>query len=125
MTSNKSISHKHRNIVSKKPPDMSEITDFNKTTFANLLNMLGQRRSESNHTPRFFTKSAGQSELPKISIGKHAFNLSICLFDPKMINSVLSGFSLSLLVDIHPLPSSRHLFSFSKAADAFLWDKCI
>ena len=41
------------------------------------------------------------------------------------INSVLSGFSLSLLVVIHSLTSFRHVFSFSKAADAFFWDKCI
>ena len=35
--------YKHRNIMSKKPPDMSEVTEFNKTTFADILNMLGQR----------------------------------------------------------------------------------
>ena len=72
-----------------------------------------------NHTRKFLTESVGQSELPKISIGKHAFNLSLCLFEPKMINSVLSGLNLSLLVDIHFLTASKHLFNFSKAADAF------
>ena len=44
LTTNQSISHKHRNIMSEKPLDMSEITEFNKTTFADILNMLGQRK---------------------------------------------------------------------------------
>ena len=62
--------------MSKKPPNMSE---FNKTTFADILNMLGQRKADSNDTPRFFTESAGHSELPNISIGKHVSNLSLSL----------------------------------------------
>ena len=134
-TTNKSISHKYRNIVSKKLPDMSEITSLTKQllqTFWACLDKekllltfwtcLDKEKSELNHTPKFFTESTGQSGLPKISIGKHAFNLSLCLFEPKMINWVLSGFNLSLLVDIHSL-TSRHLFNCSKAANAFFWDK--
>ena len=57
--------------------------------------------------------------------GKEAFNLSLGLFEPNTINSVLSGLSLSLLADIHSFISSRHLFNFSKAADEFLWDRWI
>ena len=50
-----------------------------------------------------------------MSIGKHAFNLSLCFLEPKSMNSVLSGLSLSLLADIYSLTSCRHL---SKAAEA-------
>ena len=74
------------------------------------------------HISRFMIDSARQRGLPTISNGKNAFNLSLCLFKPKMINLVLSGFNYSLLVDIHSLTSSRYLFNCSKAADVFLWD---
>ena len=63
--------------MSKKLPDMSEITEFYKATFTDILNMLGKEKSESNHTPKFLTESMGRSGLPKILIGKHAFNLSL------------------------------------------------
>ena len=49
------------------------------------------------HTPKFLTDSAGQKGLLKMVVGKYAFNLSLCLFEPNTM-SVLSGFSLSLLV---------------------------
>ena len=51
--------------------------------------------------------------------GKYAFNLSLCLFEPNTINSVLVGLSLSLLADIHSFISFRHLFNFSNAADEY------
>ena len=38
-----------------------------------------------------------------MSIGKHTFNLFLCFLEPKSINSVLSGLSLSLLANIHSL----------------------
>ena len=34
-------------------------------------------------------------------VGKYAFNLSLCLFETNTINSVLYGFTLSLLAYIH------------------------
>ena len=40
-----------------------------------------------------------------MSIGKQAFNLSLCFLEPTSMNSVLSGLCLSLLVDIHSLTS--------------------
>ena len=42
---------------------------------------------------------------------------SFC-FGPIRTNSVLSGFSLSLMLDIHVFTSWRQLLSFSKAKDA-------
>ena len=62
--------------------------ELHETTFTDILNMFGQRKSESNHTPKFFTDSAGQRGLPKLVVGKYAFNLSLCLFEPNTINSV-------------------------------------
>ena len=38
--------------------------------------------------------------------GKYAFNLSLCLFEPNIINSVLSGFGLNLLAEIYSFTSS-------------------
>ena len=118
LTTNKS--HKYRNILT----NMSEITEFHKTTFIDILNMLGQGKIWIQPLPKFLTELTGQTGLPKIAIETHAFNLSLCLFEPKMINSVLSGFNLSLLVDIHSLASSWQIFNCSKAADPFFWDKC-
>ena len=74
--------------MSKKPPDMSEIMEFDKTTFADtLLKCSDKEKSESNHTPKFLTESTGQSGLPKISIG--SFQL-VALSLRSKINLVLS-----------------------------------
>ena len=47
---------------------MSKVTELHKTTFADILNMFGQEKSESNHTPKFLTDSAGQRGLPMMVI---------------------------------------------------------
>ena len=70
--------------MSKKPPDNSKVTELHKTTVADILNM---EKSELNHTVKFLTDSAGQRGLPKMVVGKYAFNLSLCLFEPNTINS--------------------------------------
>ena len=41
--------------MSKKLPVMSKVMELHKTTFADILNILGQGKSESNHTPKFLT----------------------------------------------------------------------
>ena len=110
--------------MSKKPPDMSKIIELHKTTFVDILNMFGQGKIRIEpHTPRFLTDSSGERGLPKMVDGNYAFNLSLCLFEPNTINSVLSGLSLSFMGDIHSFISSRPLFNFSKAADEFFWDR--
>ena len=38
---------------------------------------LDKKKSESNHTPRFFTESTGQRGLSKMSTGKYAVNPSL------------------------------------------------
>ena len=63
----------------------------------------------------------GQRGLCKVSIGNHAFNLSLCVFEAKSINSVLLGLTLSLLVEIDSITSSRHHFNYSKAADIYIY----
>ena len=50
-----------------------------------------------------------------MSIGTHAFNQSLCLFEPKNMKAVLPGFNFTLLVDIHSFTSLKHLFNCSKA----------
>ena len=94
---------------------MSEVTELDKTTFEKL---------ELNQTPKFLTDSAGQRGLPKMPIENCVFNFSLYFFEPKSINSFLSGFNLSLLVDVHFFVSSMYLFNCSKEADVFSWDKC-
>ena len=56
-------------------------------TLVDIQNMLGQGKI------KFLTDSAGKIGLLKMSIWKHAFNSSPCLFEPNTINSVLSGFN--------------------------------
>ena len=57
-------------------------------------------KPESNHTPKFRTLSVGVRLLPKMSIGKQLAILFRWDFEPKRINSVLSGLSLSLFAAI-------------------------
>ena len=58
-------------------------------------------KSESNNTPRFLNDSTRKRKIPKMSIWK--CNLSLCIFEPKIVNAVLSEVNLGLLCDIYNL----------------------
>ena len=54
----------YRSIMSKKPTDMSQVTELHKTTFADILNIFGQRKIRIKpHTPKLeFTCSIVQRQ---------------------------------------------------------------
>ena len=118
LTTNKSIAKR------KKIPVMSKVTRVAQNNFCRHSKYVSTRKKQLNHMSRFLTDSIGHRGLPKISIGKRDFNLSLCLFEPKNINSLLSGFNLNLLVSILSFAPSKHLFNCSRTADLF-WDMCI
>ena len=83
---------------------ISKIPQMNEAAFTNILDMFREGKIRVKpHTQ--VLESLGSRGLPKMSIRKHAFNLSLCFLKPKSMNSVLSGLSLSLLADIHSLTS--------------------
>ena len=53
-------------------------------------------RLGSNTTPRFLTFEAGETLFPRISVGKSEWSCLRLYFEPIRMNSVLSGFNLSL-----------------------------
>ena len=95
--------------------EMLKIPDLNKTGLAYILDLPQKGKSLSNHTPRFLTTPTGERKLPRILAAKDLLNFSSCIFEPKRVNSVSSGFSFNLLADNHFLTSSKQLFNMSKA----------
>ena len=85
----KNIGHKYRCIMTKKLPNMSEVHRVAQNNFCRHSELVWTRKNQNlNHTPKFLTASAGQRGLPKMSIGKHAFTLFLCLFEPKTIGNI-------------------------------------
>ena len=64
-------------------------------------------KSRSSHAPRFLSASAGETKLPRLSTGKDLLIFFMCVFEPKIMNSVLSGFSFNLFADNHSLTSLK------------------
>ena len=73
----------------------------------------------SNITPRLRVYLAGLVLTPRSSIGNIEMYLLRCHSFPIRRNSVLSGFSFSLLVDIHDWTEAKHNCKpFSAAAES-------
>ena len=68
-----------------------------------------KEKSESNQTPKFLIASTGERRLPSILTGKNLLSFVRTFLEPNRINSVLSGFSLSLFAESHFLQSIKGL----------------
>ena len=73
--------------LEKKMPDNLKSCSWIKQRFQTLRTCLDKEKSETNHTPKLFTDTAGQRGLSNMSIGNLAIKFSIYFFEPKSINS--------------------------------------
>ena len=91
--------HSHKSSMTCQiTSDTLKIPDLRKTGLADFLDM---PRKEKKHYHTSYAK------VPLLSFSRN--------FKPKMMNSVLSGFSFSLFADNHFLTSSKQLFNLPKA----------
>ena len=93
-----------------------KIRDLSKTGLANILDM----PQKGKITIKVYTKVPGrpyrrEGATKNINWKRFVVCFSRCNFEPKMMNSVLSGFSFSLYADNHFLTSSKQLFNLSRA----------
>ena len=67
---------------------------------------------ESHSTPRFRTTSVGERQFPKMFTGNESLSNLYLSIEPKTINSVFSGFNLSLFSNIQVWMSLKQTFNW-------------
>ena len=62
--------------------EMLKIPDLSKTGLTDILDMpRKEKKSLSNHTPRFLTAQTGEWKLPRMLTGKDLLSFSRCIFE--------------------------------------------